>query len=510
MAPQAAMSHEPSAMAIIRKWSLLDVAAIVLPVWLLLLISHTSADADLWGHLRFGSDLLRGSGLPWSDPYSFTSDVRWINNERLSEALMAAAFGAAGAAGLNFLKLSVIAIVGVIVWRTARDANASTGSSAVLMTTVLFVSYTRTQVLRPQLFSVLVFALLVHVLRRSVMNAPRRWIAIPALFCLWANLHGAWIVGFAVLCVWLTCESIERPSAAGAAGAGGLMLASGLATAVNPYGFAQWSFLRDTVGLSRADITDWAPFVALPAGIILIDSILPLLALAACAVRRQLPGPRDAAVIAILIFGTLRVGRVDAFLQIAIGLLLAPAIVDLFNRGVRWLSRFDRLTAKHSVNALAAAAVVTVAVVDVAPQLTRIAVEGPWIPDREAVRFLRTDSPHTRLLTWFDWGEYAIWHLAGSGIRVSMDGRRETVYSPRVLNDHWAFYRNDPDAWLYADRIRADRIWLPRDMPIVATLRERGWNVAFESDRSIVLTRERTRPLVAASHDTSPHLFPAE
>ena len=29
----------------------------------------------------------------------------------------------------------------------------------------------------------------------------------------------------------------------------------------------------------------------------------------------------------------------------------------------------------------------------------------------------------------FDWGEYVIWHL-GPQVRVSVDGRRETVYAP--------------------------------------------------------------------------------
>ena len=28
----------------------------------------------------------------------------------------------------------------------------------------------------------------------------------------------------------------------------------------------------------------------------------------------------------------------------------------------------------------------------------------------------------------YDWGEYVLWHL-GPGVKVSMDGRRETVYS---------------------------------------------------------------------------------
>lgn len=498
-------------MANIPRCSLLDVAALILPVWLFILVSHTAADADLWGHLRFGSDLLAGYGLPSADPYSFTSDVPWINHEWLSEAAMAAAFTAAGAIGLNLLKLAVIAGIGALVWRKAIHARASTGSAALLTTLVLFASYTRTQVLRPQLFSVLVFAVLLDLLQRSAEDARQRWIGLPILFCVWANLHGAWIVGFAVLCTWVGAEAVQKRTLGTALRGLVLLLAVAAATTLNPYGFAQWSFLRSTVGLSRADISDWAPLLRLPTAIIILDSMLLAIAIAASVVCRRRPAPRDAAVVALLAFGMFRVGRVDAFLQVAIGLLFAPVIVDAFNRVGARLARFERLTSRSRVNTLAASAAVLVAMTAAAPQVTRIVVEGPWIPDMEAVRFLRSESRHTRLLTWFDWGEYAIWHLAPAGVQVSMDGRRETVYSTRVLDDHWAFYRNAGAAWQYPDQIRADRIWLPRELPVVAALREHGWHVAFESDRSIVLSREPSRTLVvASSRDTSPQLFPGE
>ena len=44
-----------------------------------------------------------------------------------------------------------------------------------------------------------------------------------------------------------------------------------------------------------------------------------------------------------------------------------------------------------------------------------------------------------RLVVWFDWGEYAIWHFAPA-LRVSIDGRRETVYTDQVMQKHLNFY----------------------------------------------------------------------
>src|SRR5579862_190980 len=41
----------------------------------------TRADADLWGHLRFGLDTIQARHLTSVDPYSFTQDTPWINHE---------------------------------------------------------------------------------------------------------------------------------------------------------------------------------------------------------------------------------------------------------------------------------------------------------------------------------------------------------------------------------------------------------------------------------------------
>src|SRR5262249_50408541 len=134
---------------------LLDVALAAVFTLLVVLFSDTSADADLWGHIRFGSDLLATRQLSTHDPYSFTSDIAWVNHEWLAEAIEAGFYLAAGAIGLNVLKLSVIALIGVIVWRGYRTLADGRFAAGMLTAIVLLTTYTRTQVLRPQLFSVL-------------------------------------------------------------------------------------------------------------------------------------------------------------------------------------------------------------------------------------------------------------------------------------------------------------------------------------------------------------------
>ncbi len=58
-----------------------------------------------------------------------------------------------------------------------------------------------------------------------------------------------------------------------------------------------------------------------------------------------------------------------------------------------------------------------------------------------------------RLAVWFDWGQYAIWHLSPR-LRVSWDGRRETVYSEAAQETQKAVAAGlaRGDEWLAAEQ----------------------------------------------------------
>src|SRR6188508_1484226 len=75
-------------------------------------VTTTIADADLWGHLLFGRDILQLQGLPSRDAYSFTSDIPWTNHEWLAEVLSWASYSLGGSAGLVALK-SAFAFVAI-------------------------------------------------------------------------------------------------------------------------------------------------------------------------------------------------------------------------------------------------------------------------------------------------------------------------------------------------------------------------------------------------------------
>jgi hypothetical protein len=150
-----------------------------------------------------------------------------------------------------------------------------------------------------------------------------------------------------------------------------------------------------------------------------------------------------------------------------------------------------------------------VAVVAVSAPLRKsfscLPIERDWAPDLQIARSLA--GLHGRLFTTFDWGEYAIWHF-GPSLRVSMDGRRETVYSDEVIQFHRRFERGDPEAQQRFTLLSPDYVWLPaRRVEARRWLEANGYRVDVASTRSFIAVRGN-QPVVPAASERMPACFP--
>ncbi len=67
-----------------------------------------------------------------------------------------------------------------------------------------------------------------------------------------------------------------------------------------------------------------------------------------------------------------------------------------------------------------------------------------------------------------------------------MDGRRETIYTNRQIQNHLGFYFDHPGALEFARGLEADYIWLPKALPVVPRLLDAGWQTIYEGEKSIV------------------------
>jgi hypothetical protein len=472
---------------------------------LLLAVSRTWVDPDLWGHLRFGHDILSG-GLPRVDAYSFTSDIPWINHEWLAEVVMYLSWAIAGATGLIALKtlvvLATLAIVAVII----RTEVAHDPLRDFLMFVAIAGMWIRIYVARPQMFSLLVFAAVLSLLRAADRGSRFRLWVIPPLFAVWVNLHGGWIVGLGALGIWtaftLMRHPPDRPPAALLIS---IAIVSLAATLVNPYGWRMWTFLFDTVGLDRPMIDDWRPVYRAGIGPIVTWILTAALAVVAFVRGRPAVRPAHAAIVIGLGVASIRVVRLDAFFTLSVVMFLAAQIGAARDRDTVPQAR-PLWNWKSALAGCVFAVGGAIALIAVRTQFNCVSLDVPWMPERQAGAFIAQNHLEGRLITWFNWGEYAIWHF-GPSLRVSLDGRRETVYSSGFVNDHLKLYFEPSSQAALLRRLDANYAWLPRDFPLVATLQQEGWKRLFSGPVSVVLGRGPVTGRPAASPQT-PACFP--
>jgi len=481
-------------------------------LWCVLLaaVTRTSTDPDLWGNVRFGLDIIRDGAIPNTDAYSFTTDRTWVNHEWLSEVLIGHAFRVGGDVGLIVLKLAAVGVIVLLLWLTLRREriySAIVGDTAVAATIVL--TFDQTRYVRPQLFSLVAFTVLLTCLTRARQGRQRWLLVLPPLFAVWANLHGGWLVGGGIFALWTAATALvgNRRHALWCTVIGAASLA---ATLVNPYGVQLLTLLRDTVGLERADIVEWQPVYVLG-----WESWVPWIVTAvlgitgvALADREERGAERLASLIALAAMSAM-VARVQAFFALGVLFLVGPVVARAFQAAraveVTPVARPSSRLAGGIAFAVAAGALVITA-----SNLTHLRIDSRWTPEAGAVSFLNGQPEGRRVLIWFDWGGYALWHLSPR-MRISMDGRRETVYSPDLQDRHLRFYFDAPGGASLPTDLAADYVWIPRTLPAVHRLDADGWRRIYQGRQSVIFGRAtlpETNARVVLAADSGARFFP--
>jgi hypothetical protein len=451
-----------------------------------MLCAGGTTDPDLWGHLRFGLDLLQTGRLPTVDPYSFTQDVPWINHEWLSEAIFAAAFRTAGVFGLLIVKGLALATA---AWLLAAVARRADQRLRWWLLAISLVGLTPAAVtFRPQLWTILALAFLCRTLS---VGRSLKW--IPVVFAVWANLHGGWIVGVGLSGLWVAGRAIDTRSLRAVLPAALASAAGIVATLINPYGWRLWMFLMSTVRLNR-NITEWRPLWEQPDlshGALWAAMVLVLTTTAVMRWRSL----TWATVLPVVWLGasSLLVDRLSPlFCEVA---LLATAqawrrltphnLLGVMVRRPRGALLIDALavTIVWTLNAIAPA------------RCLAVAYEGS--PDLVAASALGSPTVRGRLVLPFDWGEYAIWHW-GPRLRVSIDGRRETVYTEATVGLQAAIVAARSEGIDYINRVRPEYVWLPKPSAVRTAewLTVHGYRMDAETSQSFIAARADLPPLV--------------
>ena len=461
------------------------------------ILARGATDPDLLGHIRFGQEILE-SGIPEFDRYAFTTgDQPWINHELMSEVTFAAVYGAAGNFGLHMLRLGIALVIIGLLYRHAIRSGLDPLRGGILMVLISFLLVNGTITVRPQLFTYLFLLALLLLFDAAARGRSRIVWLVPLLMIVWVNFHGGALAGLALVAVWcgghwlgwlLPDAQVRGDRLGDPVRATGILLASSAGMLVNPYGWDLFHFLLTTATVPRPDITEWQPT---PLGtrrglIYLLLTAGTLLALHWTEVRKDLP--RMCVLAAIIVLPLVAVRHIPIF-AIGIGVLLPAHLV----------SALSRLPADSGARAspagvlrpaMIALSIFTgfVMIAGALPDLRCVKIDAHrsiTFPVR-AVEWIRRSQVEGRLATFFDWGEYAIWHLEPA-IEVSMDGRRETVFPDSIREEYLRFQDGLPGWEDHIDRRGADMALVTIHRPMFSLMKLKpGWELMYEDSLAAV------------------------
>lgn len=449
------------------------------------------ADEDLWGRMAAGRLAAAEGRVPLEDPFAYVpTRPTWVDHEWLAGRIFFEVYRRFSGAGLMVLNLALgLATLGFASGAATRAGGAPWARLATLLGVWPLLAHGFSSLLRAQAFSFALFAALLWLLERARQGKRGALALFLPLTAVWGNLHGGFVVGPLLMLVYGAAALVEgrRKDAALVTALAVLCFA---ATGANPYGTAYWSYLASALAMPRPYIVEWRAVRLLGWDDLHIKLAL-LLAL--WVVSRRLRGE---AALCLLGVGaaTLLHLRFTPFLALALIVFLPRPLEETFQKAASQAPRGKRL--RRSLVPLALMLTLQLLVFLGAaiswPEL-RLAPALEVRTDRypvAALAFMRERSLGGNLAVFFNWGEYALYHLYPA-CRVSFDGRLETVYPEEIIQLNLAFTDGKPEGRALLTDYPTDLALYPAGSGAHRLLAlEPGFGLLYQDDTAVLYRRE--------------------
>jgi hypothetical protein len=256
---------------------------------------------DFWAHAAVGRWVCENGRTPDRSLFLWTADEPWVYHSWLTQVIFYGLTCVGGpdsrpAVVLGFTIAVVLAPFALAwgVWcRTARP----TCWMAIPFVLALEGTALRFQT-RPEMFTALFLSLLLVWLGLRRAPEPDRPLRrrlgglalVLGVFTLWANLHGAVVLGIQVLVVTAVCDFVQNRRDGRWKEPALLAVLAPVAVCVNPYGPLYWTALEPVASSRFSAILEWYPLwrgPLLPTEMLVAACVLPALALSAWGLNRE-------------------------------------------------------------------------------------------------------------------------------------------------------------------------------------------------------------------------------
>ena len=437
-----------------------------------LAVGFPTGDPDTFWHLASGQWMLDHHEILRADIFSSTvSGQPYSVGEWLGEIVLTLVFNAGGWAGLAIFRAVLVGIAAFFLARLSRRGGAPLVAALLVVVWALVFSKTRWTD-RPAIFTFMLFPVVLDLLYSARAGSRRALLAIPPIILVWANLHGGYPIGLALVLAFTVEALVLRRRVLPL---GLTLLACVALSFVDPETFGVAGAIGHAFAPPRFISEEAPPDVLEPSGFIFAAFVLASLAVALF----DGGGMLDALLLIPLLWLALSAQRQLAFFVFAATPFVAAG-------AARAYARVRPRTAP--LRPLPPAAAAMLALLLCAGAIAS-AVGAPGAPDEHAypagaVAALKTGSGN--LLNEYDWGGYLIYRVPER--KVFVDGRLFPFY-PAVLRDYRDAIELRPDWKDVLAKYDVREVLLMPAKPLAVALREDGWTVRAEGPTFVLLAK---------------------
>ncbi len=439
------------------------------------------SDPDTYLHIGIGRWMWAHGTVPATDPFSFTmAGHAWVAHEWLAELAFAGIYQWLGWPGV--VALTALAFATAFALLAQILARWLSPPIVVLTVAASFLLLASHLTARPHILALPILVAWMALLEtaRVERRLPSLWL-IP-LLVLWANLHGSFVFGLALLGFY-GLEAIIR-DAASAAGRrrayrwGALLVVAMLASLATPYGWrgpllafhlADESYSLSLVAEWQA--TDFSHFQALEVW------LLGLLALGFL-LRLRLPAMK-LLLLLILVHLALQHGRNSDLLAMLGPIVLAEPLQRALREPVARKSRSTAIAPLLAGIAFMAAATAGLVMHGLVPG-------HRWMAPEAALAAARDAGVAGPVFNSYDFGGYLVF----AGIAPFIDGRVD-LYGDAFVHRYVDAMSDQGNALAHVlDRYRIGWALIEPGMPSIAGFdRLPGWRRIYADDVAVVYAR---------------------
>jgi len=412
------------------------------------LFNQLYADYDLWWHIFIGNEIITKETLEKFDIYSFTAyGLPYINHEWLSEIIMAWAYFIGKSSGLIIWRWSMVLIILFLAFQLIK-LKAQHPVTRIIIILCFSLVLSPGISFRVQLFSyLLLLALLFLIYSARIKDQLPSVFVVSILFVLWANLHGAFVLGLLIWLVYVAGYACQHRSNVNWQR---ILLSIFLpvsVTSINPFGTDLWQFIYHEISnpLSQKYITEWQRFSFAPREMPFFF-IMALTWIIFFYSKRK----KEVAETIILFFasmmGLISVRHTPLFVILTLP-SLSYHIEGAFLRLLKGAGDGNQvskiLTYMSSILFLG----LSILFVQMGmPDKWEVSIGEDPLPI-QTVAFLKKNHVKGNLWVPLHFGGYALFHLYPD-VKVSIDGRWAMVYPRQIMQDNMEFsFRGTGGRW---------------------------------------------------------------